>query len=506
MQFNVIGANRRLPDNPIPNSCYLRVDNWNDYHYRTLFKLHYSDFERAYKSIGYIKIMEKGQTTSKIVQLPGDQFESLAESYCSLGQEQTYYEELMSLSEDIRSDILESLRDCVHDADIYYIFKDEGAMKTSLLRAVRERDILEKFRNILLGNSTPTPYNFQFRLKENDNCVLKVKVKPHSKPPTNVHVLIGRNGVGKTRILSGIADKLTENKFGRNKMSIGGELEFPDESEEEGRFANLVTIVFSAFDNFTPIKQRYVKGDIRYQYVGLKKFLDKEKSNKVEFKTLENLSAEFNDSLKICLETQRKTRWLDAIKILNSDPIFAEYSLQDSAQDHDSTEDIANIFNQLSSGHKIILLSITKLVELVEERTLVLIDEPENHLHPPLLASFTRALSDLLIKRNGVAIIATHSPVVLQEVPSSCVTIIDRVNSVFSFYSPSIETFGENVGTLTRESFKLEVTESGFYKMITEYLKHHDYKDLIWDFDDQIGSEGKAIARSFQITNKKEDE
>ncbi|MFD7630846.1 AAA family ATPase [Streptomyces sp. NPDC059851] len=62
------------------------------------------------------------------------------------------------------------------------------------------------------------------------------------------------------------------------------------------------------------------------------------------------------------------------------------------------------------------------LIEHVAERSLVLIDEPESHLHPPLLASFIQTLSRLLTERNGVAVVATHSPpVVLQEVPRSCV-------------------------------------------------------------------------------------
>ena len=56
------------------------------------------------------------------------------------------------------------------------------------------------------------------------------------------------------------------------------------------------------------------------------------------------------------------------------------------------------IFNGLSSGHKIVLLTITKLVEMVSEKTLVILDEPELHLHPPLLSSFIRSLSHLLIK------------------------------------------------------------------------------------------------------------
>ena len=120
--------------------------------------------------------------------------------------------------------------------------------------------------------------------------------------------------------------------------------------------------------------------------------------------------------------------------------------------DDDTLKALARkLFGNLSSGHKIVLLTITRLVETVEERTLVLLDEPEAHLHPPLLSAFVRALSDLLVNRNGVAIIATHSPVVLQEVPASCAWKIRRTGQAFPAERPDIETFGENVGVLTRE-------------------------------------------------------
>ncbi len=44
------------------------------------------------------------------------------------------------------------------------------------------------------------------------------------------------------------------------------------------------------------------------------------------------------------------------------------------------------LIKRMSSGHAIVLLTVTKLVARVEEKTLVLIDEPESHLHPPLLS------------------------------------------------------------------------------------------------------------------------
>src|SRR5690606_24459594 len=126
----------------------------------------------------------------------------------------------------------------------------------------------------------------------------------------------------------------------------------------------------------------------------------------------------------------------------------------------------SSLFDRMSSGHAIIILTMTKLVETVEEKTLVLLDEPESHLHPPLLSAFTRALSELLYSRNGVAIIATHSPVVLQEVPRSCVWKLTRFRTEGRSDRPESETFGENVGILTREVFGLEVSKSGFLEMM----------------------------------------
>lgn len=505
MKFFVITRSERIPTNAEVGTCYLRINDWNDYSFQTLFHLIYISEGRERKEIGSIKIMKEGQTQEERVRMPVSPFLKLDQSYCSLGQGQSFYEELMDIPEKDRRAILVGLKDCVNDLAIFDRFENEPAMQTSLLRNITKLQVKKAFKGILLGNATLTDYHFQFLLKTNEDCKIDIKVVPNSTPPTNVHVLIGRNGVGKTRILSGIADELTRNKTNMESISLPGEIRFLDEEEGNGGFANLVTVVFSAFDYFTPIKSEHVKGDIRYQYVGLKKLLNKDDREEIlKFKSQEDLKKEFSNAIKVCLSTQRKARWIEAIVILNSDPIFSEFQL-DLLAEKNEIDRIVKIFDKLSSGHRIILLSITRLVELVEERTFVLIDEPENHLHPPLLASFIRALSDLIIKRNGVALIATHSPVVLQEVPKSCVTVVDRVLSEFRFDRPELETFGENVGVLTREVFRLEATESGFHKMITEHLvnKNNNYSTLMSEFNDQIGSEGRAIARSISIINDK---
>ena len=153
----------------------------------------------------------------------------------------------------------------------------------------------------------------------------------------------------------------------------------------------------------------------------------------------------------------------------------------------------------MSSGHKTVLLTITKLVEVVSDRSLVLMDEPETHLHPPLLSSFIRALSDLLQSRNAVAIIATHSPVVLQEVPSDCVQVISKSGDVIQVVRPDVETFAENVGTLTRKVFGLEIEKSGFYGLLANEAQGATFEDVMEGFAEKVGGEGRALIRSFTI-------
>ena len=162
----------------------------------------------------------------------------------------------------------------------------------------------------------------------------------------------------------------------------------------------------------------------------------------------------------------------------------------------------SEFFSKLSSGHKIVLLTVARLVETVEEKTLILFDEPEAHLHPPLLSSLVRCISDLLYERNGVAIIATHSPVVLQEVPRECVWKLTMIDEQRFASRPDIETFGENVGVLTRDVFELEVEKSGFHSLLRKaVIKERDQGSVERHFDGKLGSEARALLHAF-IFNK----
>src|SRR5581483_4504597 len=250
-----------------------------------------------------------------------------------------------------------------------------------------------------------------------------------------------------------------------------------------------VSVSFSAFDDFAPSSaSRNPAEGLPHEYVGLKRVSvrSEDETPIVTTKNPDALSKEMGEALAVCLLGARRTRLARAIRLLEGDPIFAGLGIGDLMEDGEGTEiseSLSRIFRRLSSGHRIVLLTVTKLVETVEEKSLVLMDEPEAHLHPPLLSAFVRALSDLLTNRNGVAIIATHSQVVLQEVPASCVWKIRRSGRKMEAERPEIETFGENVGVLTREVFALEVAQSGFHKLLREAVgEDDDFAEIIAKF------------------------
>lgn len=496
------------------NTAYLKPDNWDDFGHKTLFTLTVFDEEGNKREIGNLKIgfvdQNGGWTEEQIAQ----QFYLLPENFYSLGQDADYYRNIIdSLSNDMAVNVLTALGDVTHDPNRLAIAENEGAFNTSLMRNVNRSTIDQQFRRILRHEAPLTDYDF-FYEKEPNELYSGIKVEfcvdPNAKPSSNIHVLIGRNGVGKTTLLNNMVDALlpgrgdaVETGYFSTRSALLGDTALRDDY-----FAGVVSVSFSAFDPFTPpVDQPDESAGMRYYYVGLKKQVAQQGQVRSSLKDKDDLCREFTGSLNLCFALKAKrNRWINAVVKLESDFNFAEMDLCQltSVYDRDISdnkrqfsETATALFGRMSSGHALVLLTITKLVETVEEKTLVLLDEPESHLHPPLLSAFTRALSDLLVNRNGVAIVATHSPVVLQEVPKSCVSILRRTRLVSNVDRPENETFAENVGVLTREVFGLEVSKSGFHDLLAgSVYEGKSYEEIEQEYHYQLGFEGKAILRS----------
>ncbi len=514
MRFKIINAENYQP-NIDRNIIYLRKQSWDDWFvFSTLYSMEYIDQNGNVINIGSTKIGRKGMKGAKYhdnlprerYPLPPDEFNQIPADFFSVGQSADFYKILTNLSASMRSEILEELNDIAFSEDIYRLIIDEEVTKVSLLRDVTRSSITGQFRRLALGESVLSHYSFTYtsqKRKESEPFIMRFEVKPKSNPPSNVQVIIGRNGVGKTSLLNGMINSLLEPDTPQKRLSNGFFQVVTSEGED--KFANLISVSFSAFDDTEPINEkRDVSQGMRYSYIGLKKPRTKD-GKKQSPKSPYILGSEFIDSLEACIKLDKIDIWRAAMRILSSDQIFEDSKVVDLYKIIDDDDGLfekesRKRFTKLSSGHRIVLLTITKLVEKIEEKSLVLLDEPEGHLHPPLLSAFVRVISKLMIHRNGVAIIATHSPVVLQEVPKSCAWKLSRHGGISKAEKLNQETFAENVGLLTNEVFGLELRRSGYHKLISEYvIQAYDFHELMKMFNNEIGAEGQVIARTLLL-------
>ena len=524
MDFQVIPRPRNLPEGQT-NKVFLLTDGWDDWFtYNTMYVVFYFDKAGEKHRIGEVKIGEFEMVADQRRPNIPDEFNVLDEKFFSLGQDDSYYQKVNELGEAFRDDFLEAMRDVARDAELFERTLDEKVTGVSLLRSVSDQSVRGQYRRMAQGGARLTEYAFSYAPPpwgpNNVPPTYNFAVHPESYPPTNVHVLIGRNNVGKTYTVEQMTNALVrpeEGKFGDFHWDEIDEVGL----EEAENFSNIIAVTFSAFDPFEPLSTPKNKlSRVRYQYIGLKHIGRNEDGTKKPPKSTDDLAADFGQSVQLILtQTSKQERWRRALSLLESDPIFKQaeiWQLIETFEEFKAENETREAFNQLrknarqlysklSSGHKIVVLIITRLVEALEERSLVLLDEPEAHLHPPLLSAFIRSLSDLLINRNGVAIIATHSPVILQEVPKTCVWRIWRSGRVKRIERPNTETFGENVGTLTQEIFGLEVTNSGFHKMLSDAVRDDlTYEEVLARFNGQLGDEARGIVRSLIAVREQE--
>ena len=468
-------------------------------------------------------IGRKGQTERRASL--SESFESLPEDFFSLGTDTNYYANLKDCNK--RIEILVGLKDVAYDLELFEKIVMERVTQVSLLRDVSKSTVKGQFHRIADGGAVLTDYDFKYILPDIDFITGEKQYldfhvdAENNTPSSNIHVLIGNNGIGKTTIIKGMLHALL----------------FNDEADTYGiietgwgeTFSNIVNITFSAFDD--PICLEDIPNNkIPYTYIGLIYAKYDENGNRKRYAKYDQLPVLFFESYyQIIKSSTKKELWNRSIDILQSDSTFKNLNIKDWGDkdlrkyalfqkkfpmkkeesktqykkrlEHEYYQRIVNEkFSNLSSGHKNILLTLVSLVNYVEEKTLVILDEPEEHLHPPLVAAFIRALSVLLTYRNGVAIIATHSPVIVQEIPKKCVWKIRRKGKYRIFDRPEIETFGENLGELTTEIFSYDVEKSGFHALLKQATeKTSSYDRALSSFNGELGNEAKSILRAYMF-------
>jgi ABC-type cobalamin/Fe3+-siderophores transport system ATPase subunit len=471
-------------------------DNWNDYGYRTLYTLYYKHKGTTHR-VGTLKILKDGEREGG-PPLPIGQAKSLQfeKNVVSLGTSIDYYVRLIELG------LLEKVRGLFNDLsshpELRDVFAKEPGLAISLYREhIRPEDFYDEIMRTVAAGGAP-PGNDEFTLsftaiRSNEPITFSLGGKEvkagwrQTRPSRRAGIIIGANGVGKTHLLACIARVAYAPPAEREQLAaVEGTI-----TDGPG-FPNILAVSYSSFDNFVPPMLKgddpeerradFIAGRGRYIYLGLRDPAALIEGSEVVPRLVTQLEMaetfanyigrireldRFNTFAKIMQPVLDETSVRAYAGIPPHDDLGEEedFWTQDEVRVEQLNRwiggDPASAFLKLSSGHKIVLHQLAGMTAMLQQHGLVLIDEPETHLHPPLLAALMSAIRRLLSHQRAYALVATHSPVVVQEALADQVVILaGREPTIVK--APSIETYGENVGALSREVF-------GFYPTVGDY-------------------------------------
>lgn len=519
MKIYKVSYTHNMP-NDAKYPCIALVKNkWDDFGFRTTFSIRFYEVKNKFIDLEYIKILDRN-TEDTIIK---NNLDELDDNFCSLGQSTNYYKKLADLPDATTKDILISLNDVVFNRKIHDEFSLLPGFHSSLLREslaykaliegpailenmVEEKKFSFKFRYAINGSTGP--FSIDFNFKENEPL------------PYRTNVIIGKNGTGKTEILGMLGRVLSSG----NKDFYSKHTDY-----EKPLFEKILAVSYSYFDDFEKPPLDDMK--ISYVYCGLIGNIDiqnhvydtlEEEVKSLRFSKGNNLKRKLNE-LEILVKRQRehlntshqlKNKLKDSIKIIKKDQklieswkeilssIFSEYDnsiLNAILINPDSIKDF-----KISSGQNIILSIFSEVIANIGHESILLIDEPEIHLHPNAIANFMKMLNTLLEKFNSYAIISTHSPIIVQETPKEYVRVIEREYFTTAVRSLSRESFGEDLTEIIQEIFNVRSSESNYQSVFGRMVKEGlTFEEIESRFNMQLSIHAKGILLS-QIPTKGE--
>lgn len=437
----------------------LRRDRWDDFGLKTSFQLEYLQENGEKITIGTVKIARFGQKSGS-TEIPSE-FNSLDVEYFSLGQSEEYYENIRDIFKEKSNEILKSLNDLSTLESIEKI-QSEASYSMSLARDIGTARLINEIRKDDHDNRNNKNY------KNNNEFTLSYKFQPRQSkekvliefPFINddynlgrINILIGKNGAGKTQILANLVGAIT---------GIG---QTSDISSSRERFTKIFAVSYSIYDQFflpddikipnRISKKEYISNRIKYEYIGVREKNKDEKTFRIVGTAF--LCKKFNESLKI-IEKKGSISEFTAI----IDTILRETSLK---IDISSETSLKTQFKNLGAGHKVSISILAQLFAKIQDNSLVVIDEPENHLHPNLVSSVLTAIREIISLKKSYAIISTHSPIIAQETPAKFINIVKRIGNTTVIEKLHKESFGSSLDKITEQIFSVS-SDMPYYRSV----------------------------------------
>lgn len=453
-------VNKLIVDKEKPNRYFLLIaDNWDDYHHQTTFKLvYFNDGEKI--TLGEVKI---GNNRDKITRnvLPVDFF-SLDEGFVSLGQSEDYYKSLSKLFGKNITSVLYSLKDAAFFSEVSEDYENLDFFKDSLIRDDEPERLHRTAKAMINGVALEKLYYFDylFRPKYAD---ITAHVPFHFSAdgflPKRMIALIGKNGAGKTQLLTSLPLEIAKD----NSEVF---------SPHKPVYSKVIAVSYSTFDNFELPKKT---SDFNYVYCGLRD----EKGN---IRTKQGQLQKFHNTWKKISKLKRLDKWKKVISNF-LEPELIDLFIKPTPEEPENLyfdmPGFSKARESLSSGQSIVLFVVSEIVSNIRLDSLLLFDEPETHLHPNAISQLMNGIAELISEFESYCIIATHSPIIIQEMFSRDVLIISREENIPSVKKIGIESFGENLSVITEEVFGNRSIPRFYETTIKTLVKRHKTYDEV---------------------------
>ncbi|OCL99588.1 iron-dicitrate transporter ATP-binding subunit [Aliarcobacter thereius] len=459
-----------------------KLHPWDDFGYKTTFQSKLF-FENKDYDLPQIKILIKDNvnTHSYFKTYLEEKKENyflfpLGIDFISLATDIEFYEALKSLlDENIIFQILEKLSDAVYIKNNSildnkkYLLETEG-FNLSLLRDMTNKKAYENGWNIIKNDNTEKNLSFKINFKlSNYNNYHEIEINlKKSIFPSNINILIGSNGTGKSQTISHLIKQLLN-------------IDTMQQLEKLPVFSQIVLIAYSPYEEFiTHIDSKRFSNIKPYLYFGFRdknNIFDLQLPNRVssncilgileEDKNKEYLKRlnKFDNFLKVINKAIdfdymafeiNTDQFYEENEIKYNDKIYAKINKSSFFDNYNSYlkeiifENGLFFFKndtllKLSSGQSIFVQMISNIVASIREDTIILLDEPELYLHPNLEVELLELLKELLDDFKSYAIVSTHSAIIAREVSKDYISILKNSNNTIFISRPPFETIGANL-------------------------------------------------------------
>jgi len=515
--------------------CYiLTSDNWDDWGYKTSFHVYIYKNGEKYENFSINVLFETVKTSSSTFnsELRGTPknfvpLKKIKENhkFISLGN---HYKEIKTIFPNNFEEILEVLNDIIYleknipDSELLELKSTKG-FEVSLCRYQSAKKILEEAKYVLYGgeelDNNRFQFDFNFKLSERKYSYHFNFV--NNDLPHRINVLVGKNGCGKSQTLVALSEYFIDIEMALETFE-GLEI-----TPHPNFISNLMAVTYNIYEDFYISKE----GDdisIEYKYLGFRDStnnFDKNIPNLEAFNSFKKIYEKDRNNYAHSIQLNERTYRNDVIEFLNNafdcDGIGLKcnnYSQRYKEKGFEFIEDYMmlrvetsferlvkeisfddfepilyftynNEILYLSSGQQIFVNLVINILSLIKINSLILIDEPDNTLHPNLEIDFMRILQDILEEFDSFAIIATHSSIVVREVPSEFVRVIkiDEDNQPI-ITAPTISTFGADIRKITNYVFDDIFVENKPFEIWIEEEREKtpDFEDFKQNFQDKL--------------------